>query len=217
MIVVPKVRQYARTTEESDLLKKCREDVTALFDSTLPSNWRDYIRIFVSGEGVEITGASDYMSNLKKRTFRRVKPGEEFTLSSKHWSSINERINAAEEAKRKRGKIESVREAVRECTSAVRSKYAAEGLVISTSESGLEIRLSPAGDSYDAARVKLYRNGTFSGVEIPSPGNYATTIDRIRQHLEKWEPIASEVLRLAEQIKAELPDEFFLKTEAANG
>lgn len=190
-------------------------DVTTYLNTVLPSQWGSYIEF----DWQDKDWRTNFVFVLKtrrsyserRRVFCKIEKGKPFELTAKHIANITEYVNqrvGAEKASQKRSddlaSLKTLLEPVLERyqNNLIRFDIALGGIKIEQLES-VEYR-------GDRLSVTIHRSGNISEVQIPScGGRFGTTITALEAYIAEYQGRSEALATLAEQIKAELPAEFF--------
>ena len=223
-LIVP--RYYKGGFYSDDAERKERHaflsSASAYLNVNLPKDWRDYAKLdWFDGDnrGIAIMSvpANRYGSE-RPRAFRRVKAKETFSVEAKHIKAIEDYIASRKAAVVQKQKVEDDLTALQLLVKPVIDKYTQEQPVTVTIEADLyrfeiywcdkpnELYLS----RYSAYSTNIRRNGVIDEVAAPSGKDCDTRyLSKAREWIAEHESNIATVTALAEQIKADLPAEFF--------
>lgn len=212
-IVAPKDNRpsFGRTAEHQAIYQsavdKFTADLTALLDSACP-NWKEWVKIAQKGRRYHRTwNLCDIVSHGGRGSFRRVEEGKEFTLSAKHIATINAFI--AERASRQKHRNEQqdafakLSQVVKPTIERFRDRFDVEHSEIRLS--GILLQTDHYGKCVE---ITINRQGAIS-----EPRSYyhndIQTMAQADAFISTFTPLFETITKLAEDIKADLPSEYF--------
>ena len=178
----------------------------AILDEKCPG-WEKWLKWSESYAGYSngvIAQVLKDIENYKGRgTFRRIKSGEAFTLSAKHIEKINAFIAEKEEAEQRRennrNALTNLKNIVRPVLVKYKDRFHLERSTVSLS--GIELRLD------EGVTININHLGEIS--EPHTDRTFVSSVSEAQSFMEKYRPHFDEIAKLANEIKADLPPEYF--------
>lgn len=194
------------STAQVEAREAFRKWANEYLDSLLPSDWREYVRFWVISKGATVSCPSSYRHKLRAKTFRKVNAGQEFELTPAHVKKITEYIDEVKRLDAAEDKQASDLEALKQMVKPILDKYPEVSGIARSNGIECVYPITLLGGS-----TTILRSGQILPVFVQGISG-SVTIQELRDHLAEWEPKAAKLQAIAEQIKSELPAEFF--TEA---
>ncbi len=213
-IIVPKTDRWAYYTDKDREDRKNFEESIVKF-LELPENWKDYFKFDSSSDFITLQDTDHY----KAEVFRRFKKGKTATIPA----DLKERL--ADQIKYKeRNKKAATDKAGREANYKSLIGYMLEqnspenewhlsyynendGLHISLMEKTINWR--DETEMKDVAKVYIKHTGEIKEPSFYCSFRYSASITETKNWLSKWQPYHDKIMAKAEEIKAQLPAEFF--------
>lgn len=178
----------------------------------LPENWKDYLKFEGTADYISVKGNSNY----KERLFRRFKRGKEATITAEMKEDIQTYITHKIEAANNSQKKEQSNLYYRNMVNPILGNYMTDEIEVYYSE-GIEIRIKEPKNSghiwshqSELCRCRLTHSGEITEPIFPISVKYNTTITAMKRWIESNEEMKDTIIKLAQNIKADLPKEFFI-------
>lgn len=178
----------------------------------LPDDWDKYLSFDTSNDYISLKDKSGY----KAIVFRKFARNREALIDQDLLDRLNEFILLSKETEERRIKEHDKREFYSELSLPVRQKYTSDEWTLYVDNKGIELTLRSKEYMYYRDYGKCYI--LFSG-EITAPifdvsfPYRNATIASLSEYMQQWidsnKPLADQIINKANEIKAELPAEFF--------
>lgn len=208
-VIVPIGRRYSYDPKDNSHQEFIEKMVTIL---KLPDNWNEYFNFNTSNDFISLTEKGFY----KVTNFRRFKRGKEAIIDNELLENIKNHVEYQIKKTDKEKTELDTRNYNIELTREVVNSHNNDEWEIHYTKQGLEIKLQIPKEEmwYSSELGKIYIPHSGKITEPIFSASFPTTrmpISAARAWIDNNIPIAEKLIQKANNIKSELPEEYFIK------